>query len=133
MARVLIVEPDADTAAEIVAALDAIPPERVRLYGTKPCVVPDVAAGLAALHEGLNWELVVASVAEAAFDGWALVRAVRERFSLLDVPVIVIAPYRSSTVEMEAMAVGVNLWLPRPVHREELGRLLLTLTMCEDR
>lgn len=132
MARVLLVEPDAGEAAEVLSALEEVPVDRVRLYGTKPTLVRDAAAGLDALREPLRWELVIADVVEASRDDWRFVRALRERFTILEVPLVVLAPFRPGpTVRMRGQLAGVNLWARRPLDRGEFARLLLTL--CEGR
>lgn len=130
MARVLVVDSDDESRQAILAALQTVPHGTVHPWAHRVSTAATKAAALELL-DTLNFELILVSVDIAREADWDLVRYIRARHELLDVPVLVTAAYRSSVVEFEAVAAGVDRWVTKPFADEELRALLAV--MCEDR
>ncbi len=88
--------------------------------------VLEASDGVAALRmaEARKLDLIISDVLMPSMDGFELVRQVRERTALADVPVIFrSAHYLSAEVRTLAAARGVWHVLPKPAEPEEVGRI----------
>lgn len=119
--RVLIVEDDADS-RDLLA-------EVVRSRGADVVAAPSAMAGLTAVDEFLP-TVVVSDIGMPGEDGYAFIRAMRERESAAGrapVPAIALTAYAQVADRMRALASGFQMHVAKPVHPAELLAILDSL------
>jgi two-component system chemotaxis response regulator CheY len=89
-------------------------------------VVDEAMNGLEALERALGApappDLLVVDVNMPQMDGIAFLQAVRAEPTLRDIPAIMISTEREERDTERCYAAGANLYLVKPVRREELAR-----------
>jgi signal transduction histidine kinase/ActR/RegA family two-component response regulator len=116
--RVLLIEDDADS-RELFAALLA---ER----GARVTPAASMAEALEALATAV-FDLMIADISLPGEDGYALIRAVRARWSARDLPAAAITAYARAEDRARALAAGYQLHVVKPVEPVQLARVVAAL------
>ncbi|WP_068713739.1 response regulator [Vibrio tritonius] len=84
--------------------------------------VIEAANGVEALERALEQkvDLFLVDINMPKMDGFTLVKELRSREDLADIPVIMISTEAQEDDQVKAIDVGVNLYLVKPVNPEEL-------------
>ncbi|MCA2017691.1 response regulator [Vibrio tritonius] len=84
--------------------------------------VIEAANGVEALERALEQkvDLFLVDINMPKMDGFTLVKELRSREDLTDIPVIMISTEAQEDDQVKAIDVGVNLYLVKPVNPEEL-------------
>ncbi|WP_342607036.1 response regulator [Vibrio tritonius] len=84
--------------------------------------VIEAANGIEALERALEQkvDLFLVDINMPKMDGFTLVKELRSREDLADIPVIMISTEAQEDDQVKAIDVGVNLYLVKPVNPEEL-------------
>ncbi|HEY3042322.1 MAG TPA: ATP-binding protein [Pyrinomonadaceae bacterium] len=109
--RILIVEDQPDTLEMLDAHF------RIRGYDTLPCDSA-VQALLIADHE--HFDIVISDIAMPAMDGLQLIKSLRQRKGLEEIPAIALTGYVSEKDVEIAIAAGFNMHLAKPIEPAEL-------------
>lgn len=84
--------------------------------------VIEAANGVEALERALEQpvDLFLVDINMPKMDGFTLVKELRSRETLADIPVIMISTEAQENDQIKSFDVGVNLYLVKPVNPEEL-------------
>ncbi|WPC72647.1 response regulator [Vibrio porteresiae] len=84
--------------------------------------VIEAANGVEALERALEQpvDLFLVDINMPKMDGFTLVKELRSRENLADIPVIMISTEAQENDQIKSIDVGVNLYLVKPVNPEEL-------------
>lgn len=84
--------------------------------------VIEAANGVEALERALEQpvDLFLVDINMPKMDGFTLVKELRSRENLADIPVIMISTEAQENDQIKSFDVGVNLYLVKPVNPEEL-------------
>jgi PAS domain S-box-containing protein len=111
-ARILIVEDQPDTLEMLAAHF------RVRGYETLPC---DSAAEAIEIAEREHFDILISDIAMPTMDGLELIRNLRQKENLRDVPAIALTGYASQKDVAAAIAAGFNMHIAKPTEPAELS------------
>ena len=111
--QVLVVDDDEEARDLLRAVLE--------YCGAQVVTAESARAGLATLSH-IRPDVVVCDVVMPRDDGYALVRALRMRPSMANVPVIALTAYTFAHGAHEALEAGFNAYLKKPVEPWELCR-----------
>ena len=111
-ARVLIVEDQPDTLEMLAAHF------RARGYETLPC---GSAAEAIEIAEREHFDILISDIAMPTMDGLELIRNLRQKENLKDVPAIALTGYASQKDVAAAIAAGFNMHLAKPTEPTELS------------
>jgi len=75
---------------------------------------PDAIKALSLLEE-FNYELIITDILMARMDGWEFIRKVREKYSQLDLPIIVLSAIDAVELEYKSMRYGASAWIQKPI------------------
>ncbi len=111
-ARLLAVDDDADTLAEIVRALEG-----------SGCVVSRASDGRAALQMAIDQvpDLIIAGVVLPGIDGWTLAKHVRSRPNLALIPFIFLTSADSHEDRLRGFQLGADDFVRKPLRASELA------------
>jgi PAS domain S-box-containing protein len=110
-ARVLIVEDQPDTLEMLAAHF------RARGYETLPC---GSAAEAIEIAEREHFDILISDIAMPTMDGLELIRNLRQKKNLKDVPAIALTGYASQKDVAAAIAAGFNMHIAKPTEPAEL-------------
>jgi signal transduction histidine kinase/ActR/RegA family two-component response regulator len=111
-ARVLIVEDQPDTLEMLAAHF------RARGYETLSC---DSAAEAIEVAEREHFDILISDIAMPTMDGLELIRNLRQKKNLKDVPAIALTGYASQKDVAAAIAAGFNMHIAKPTEPAELS------------
>lgn len=111
--QVLVIDDDEEARDLLRAVLE--------YCGAQVVTAESARAGLATLSH-VRPDVVVCDVVMPGDDGYALVRALRTRASMANVPVIALTAYAFAHGVHEALQAGFNAYLKKPVEPWELCR-----------
>jgi two-component system chemotaxis response regulator CheY len=118
MRRVLIVEDSVSTRAFVRAVLE----DREFAEGIGGCEVVEASCGFDAMRllpRG-PYDLIVTDINMTDINGLELVRFIRKSAHHGETPLVVISTLRSETDADRALALGANVYLPKPFTPEQL-------------
>ena len=110
--RILIVEDQPDTLEMLSAHF------RVRGYETLLC---GSAAEAIAIADRETFDILISDIAMPTMDGLQLIRNLRQRENLKDVPAIALTGYAAQKDVAAAIAAGFNMHLAKPIEPTELS------------
>ena len=110
--RILIVEDQPDTLEMLSAHF------RVRGYETLPC---GSAAEAIEIADRETFDILISDIAMPTTDGLQLIRNLRQRENLKDVPAIALTGYAAQKDVAAAIAAGFNMHLAKPIEPTELS------------
>ena len=122
MRRVLIVEDSASTRAFVRAVLEAS--EFAAPVGG--CEIVEASSGFDAMRllpRG-PYDLIVTDINMTDINGLELVRFIRKSAHHRDTPLVVISTLRGEHDADRALALGANVYLPKPFTPEQVASLL---------
>ena len=125
MRRVLIVEDSASTRAFVRAVLEA--PEFAGPVGG--CDVVEASSGFDAMRllpRG-PYDLIVTDINMTDINGLELIRFIRKSAHHRDTPLVVISTLRGEHDADRAIALGANVYLPKPFTPEQLRETCASL------
>lgn len=82
-------------------------------------VSPDGSEGVAAVEE-LNPALVVLDIGLPGMDGWAVLDELRRRYSMVEIPILVVSAYSAPADMGRAYEMGANGYMTKPFHPDDL-------------
>jgi CheY-like chemotaxis protein len=109
--RVLVVDDERDAREAVAAVLEE--------FGTRITPVGSVG-GARALDGGSVFDLVVSDIAMPREDGYALIRAVRERDGAAHTPALALTAYAGADEQHRAFGAGYDNYLAKPVAAGDL-------------
>jgi len=118
MRRVLIVEDSVSTRAFVRAVLEA--PDFATRYGG--CEVVEATCGFDAMRllpRG-PYDLIVTDINMSDINGLELIRFIRKSAHHRDTPLVVISTLRAEGDAERGLALGANVYLPKPFTPEQL-------------
>ena len=110
--RVLLVEDEPDTLEMLAAHFQA------RGFETLNC---NSAAAALLVADRKSFDVVVSDIAMPTMDGLQLIKSLREKNGLQQVPAIALTGYASQKDIAAAIAAGFDLHLPKPIDPNELA------------
>jgi diguanylate cyclase len=113
--QVLVIDDD-DEARDLLRAV-------LEYCGAQVVSAESTRAGLAALGR-IRPDVIVCDLVMPNEDGYALVRALRGRESVADVPVVALTAYAFAHGAHEALEAGFTAYLKKPVEPWELCRVI---------
>ncbi len=113
--RILVVDDD-ESARELLHAV-------LEYCGARVTTAGSASAAIATL-ERLRPDVIVSDIAMPDHDGYALLRTLRTRSAVADVPVIALTAYASREAATGAYAAGFRAYLRKPVDPWDLCRTI---------
>jgi len=110
--RILIVEDQPDTMEMLAAHF------RVRGYETLSC---DSAAQALQIADREHFDILISDIAMPAMDGLQLIRSLRQKKGLEEIPAIALTGYASQKDAEAAIAAGFNMHFAKPIEPAELS------------
>ena len=110
--RVLVVDDERDAREAVAAVLEE--------FGAQITPVGSVQEARAALDGGSVFDLVVSDIAMPREDGYALIRAVRERDGAAHTPALALTAYAGTDEQHRAFGAGYDNYLAKPVAARDL-------------
>jgi two-component system cell cycle response regulator DivK len=115
---VLVVEDEEDSIQIVSQVLNH--------YDIEVCVARDGHECLAVL-EGVRPTVIIMDLAMPRLDGWQTLAAIRKNPDIAEIPVIAVTAYDSSSVAEEALRVGFDAYIPKPIEVEPFLSTLRTV------
>ena len=91
---------------------------RVRGYETLAC---DSAAQALQVADREHFDILISDIAMPAMDGLQLIRSLRQKKGLEEIPAIALTGYASRKDAESALAAGFNMHLAKPIEPAELS------------
>ncbi|HYE91926.1 MAG TPA: response regulator [Terriglobales bacterium] len=113
--QVLVVDDDAEARTLFASVLE--------YFGAQVVAVGSARAALTALDR-VTPHAIVCDIVMPADDGFALLRALRTRTAVREVPVIALTGYSAVHAAEDALAAGFEAYLRKPVEPAELCRVV---------
>ena len=87
----------------------------------------DGANGLDILKEDSSFDLIICDVNMPIMDGYTLIQKVREMEQYTDIPIVIVTTEKEASDKEKGFAVGADIYLVKPVQKEELQEKLQML------
>lgn len=116
--RILVVEDEID-GQEVVSSI-------LELDGLHVDVVGNATSALQNL-EHTSYDIAIIDIALPDMDGWDLLGAIRQQPHLTTMPCMAITAFHDSSVKQKSIEVGFNAYLPKPLHAQDLIRVVHNL------
>jgi CheY-like chemotaxis protein len=120
--QIMVVDDD-DDARELLHAV-------LEYCGAEVLVAESAPHALASLSR-IRPDVIVCDIVMPGSDGYALLRALRTRSAVRDVPVVALTGYGSAHAAEDALAAGFDAYLKKPVEPWELCRVVHRLRRPE--